>query len=101
MNKIFLPTYVSNDKFSFIVASAEIEGVHDLPLDINSFLGTFNFSSSLSSYGVVIIPFRLTSPLKYVRQVVKHVNERYNEHEIKTKKCAWGWLCINIENKKC
>ena len=35
MNKIFHQTYLSKDKESLIVASTDIEGVHDLPLDSN------------------------------------------------------------------
>ena len=36
MNKIVRPTYLSNNKESFIVAAEEIEGDHALPLDINT-----------------------------------------------------------------
>ena len=50
MNKIGPPTYLSNDKDYLIVAAAEIEGGHGLPLDSNYILEqlqrvikTFNF----------------------------------------------------------
>ena len=36
MNKIGLPTYLSNDKESLIVADADIEGGHGLTLNSNS-----------------------------------------------------------------
>ena len=41
MNKIDLPTYLSNDKESLIVSAVEIEGGRGIPLDINSLLGQF------------------------------------------------------------
>ena len=47
MNKIGHPTYLSNDKESFIIAASEIEGGHGLPLESNYFLGSFSKSSSM------------------------------------------------------
>ena len=38
MIKIVRPTYLSNDKYSLIVAAANIEGGHGLPLDHNYIL---------------------------------------------------------------
>ena len=39
MNKIGHPNFLSNEKESLIVTSADIEGVHGPPLDSNSLLG--------------------------------------------------------------
>ena len=41
MNKLGLPTYLSNDKESLIVADDEIEGDHFLTLEIDSLLDQF------------------------------------------------------------
>ena len=38
MNKIVLPTYLSNEKEYLIVAASDIESTHDLLLDSNSLL---------------------------------------------------------------
>ena len=38
MNKIVLPTYLSNEKEYLIVAAVDIERVHELPLDSNYLL---------------------------------------------------------------
>ena len=60
MKKIGHPSYLSNDKGSLIVAAADIEGGHGLPLDSTYILDQFHIFIKVFRFlcsGLVIITF--------------------------------------------
>ena len=85
MNKISFITYLISDKDSLIVSDSEIKGVHGLPLDINSILGQFKrvIKNVKCWCGDNDIIDNFTP--NYFLQVIKCINERENDHEIRTK----------------
>ena len=82
MNKIGHPTYLSNDKESLIVAAAEIEGGHGLPLDSNSILDQLKHLIKAVKWWCVDNEIINDVTPQVFLQVVKCVNEMESEHEI-------------------
>ena len=80
------PTYLNSDEEALVVASAEIEGAHGLPIDVRTLgaelqvvIGALNAQQSTK----VITPHASS---QYTRSVIKRVNKREDGHDNQRKK---------------
>ena len=89
------PTYLNLDEEALVVASAEIEGAHGLPIDVNTLGGELQLvitSVSARQSTNIITPKSLA---KYTRSVIKQVNKREDGHDNQRKKSRTGLVKVS------
>ena len=95
------PTYLNSDEESLVVASAEIEGDHGFPIDVNTlgdelqlFIKSVNARQSTKD-------ITTNSSSKYTRSVIKRVNRKEDGHNTQRKKLRTGLVKVSsISNNR-
>ena len=100
-NKIKMgrPTYLNSNEEALVVASAEIEGDHGLPIDVNTLGGELQLvirAVNARQSTKVITP---KASSQYTRSVIKRLNNREDGHDNQRKKIRTGLVKVsNISN---
>ena len=84
--KVGRPTYLNSDEEALVVASAEIEGAHGLPIDVNTLgseLQLFIRAVNARQSTKVITP---KASSQYTRSVINRVNNIEDGHDNQRKK---------------
>ena len=84
--KVGRPTYLNSDEEALVVASAEIEGAHGMPIDVNTLASEPQLvikavNAQQSTKGITE-----NSTCKYTHSVIKRVNCKEDGHDTQRKK---------------
>ena len=95
------PTYLNPDEEALVVASAEMEGAHGLPIDVNTLGAELQLvirAMNARQSTKVITP---NASSQYTRSVIKRVNKREDGHDKQSKKSRTGLLKVSrISNNR-
>ena len=93
------PTYLNPDEEALVVAAAEIEGAHGLPIDVNTLQAELQLvirAVNARQSTKVITP---KSSSQYTRSVIKRVKNCEDSHDNQRKKIRTGLVKVsNISN---
>ena len=95
-NKIRRPTYLNSDEEALVVALAEIEGAHELPIYVNT-LGVEHqlvIRAVSSQQSTKDITPKASS--QYTRSVIKRVKNLEDGHENQREKSIKGLVKVSI-----
>ena len=99
--KIGRPTYLNQYEEALVVAAAEIEDSHGLPIDVNTLGGKLQLvirAVNARQSTKVIIP---NASSHYTRSVIKRVNKRENGQDNQRKKSRTGLVKVSsISNNR-
>ena len=93
--KVGKPTYLNSDEEALVVASAEIEGDHGLPIDVNTLGGELQLiirAVNTRQTNKVITP---KASSQYTRSVIKRVNNIEDGHDNQRKKSRTGLVKVS------
>ena len=74
--KIGRPTYLNSDKEALVVASAEIEGAHGMPVDVNKLGSELQLIIKVVNARQPNKYITANSSYKYTRSVIKRVDRK-------------------------
>ena len=99
--KVGRPTYLNSDEEALVVASAEIKGAHGFSIDVNTLGGELQFvikAFNSQQSNKVITP---KASSKYIRSIVKEVNNIEDCHDDQSKKSRTGLVKVSsISNNR-
>ena len=99
--KVGRPTYLNSDEEALVVALAEIEGAHGLPIDVNTLGAELQLvirAVNARQSTKVITP---NASSQYTRSVIKRVNKREDGHDNQRKKSRTVLVKVSsISNNK-
>ena len=68
------PTYLNSDEEALVVVSADIEGAHGLPIDVNTLVAELKFVIKAMNAQQSTKEITPKSSSNYIRSVIKRVN---------------------------
>ena len=101
MKKAGRRTYLNEDEESLVVASANIEGGHGLPLEYRGVAQHLQKISNASKAQCGDYDIKDKSSMRYFQEVIKCVNKKEDEHKIQTKNSSSGLVKVaRLRNTK-
>ena len=93
--KIGRRTYPNTYEEALVVASAEIEGVHGLPIDVNALVAELQLFIKAINARQSTKCITANSSSKYTRSVIKQVNRKEYGHDMQRKKIRTGLVKVS------
>ena len=95
-NKVGRPTYLNSDEEELVIASSEIEGVHGIPINVNTLGAELQLVIKSVKGRQSTKDITANSSSKYTRSVIKRVNRKEDGHYIQRKNTRTGLVKVSI-----